>query len=136
MFIKIIRFGVYHWSQFEFNDGSNKDKYFIALNCRITDEEISIVLPTSKVDKYEKNSKFLLDTIKIEAKESKYFRVDTIIDLKNYHIINSNKIENAIKNSKINYLGILEEELQHKIISAIKNAYTLSQIDINKLLCK
>ena len=53
MFIRIIRFGVYHWSKYEFEDGTNKDKYFIALNCHWRDKEVSIILPTSKIDKYK-----------------------------------------------------------------------------------
>ena len=45
-------------------------------------------------------------------------------------------IENAYKNSKFKYLGLLEKEHQAKIEETIKNSFTLSQKMIDDLLCQ
>ena len=132
--IIIYRFGVYHWKSFKFEDNTSKDKYFIALNCKINDIEISVVLPTSQIQKY--NSKRLIDTIFIKANESQFFTKDTIIDLKNIKIIDKNRLDNALQQNKINYLGKLEDNLIKRIETAIIEAITLSNIERNKLLCK
>ncbi len=51
MSILIIQRGsLFHWENYEFEDNSKKNKYFIALNCKIQDSEINLVLPTSKIE--------------------------------------------------------------------------------------
>ena len=129
----IVRFGVYHWKGFEFEDGTYKDKYFITLNCKLEDKEIALVLPTSQVHKYQKFRS--IDTIKILKDESIYFHKDTLIDLKNIKVVESAKIIKAHKAKRIKYLGLLEEKLQNRIIEAIKRAKTLSLKVKKSLLC-
>ncbi len=128
----ISRFGVYHWENFEFEDSSKKDKYWIALSCTFEQKEFYAVLPTSKVDKYFNK----LDTYIIKNGFSEYFKVDTLLDFNNIQISTKEKIENAYKNSKFKYLGLLEKEHQIKIEETIKNSFTLSQKMIDDLLCQ
>ena len=123
--ILVYRFGVFHWQSFEFEDGTSKDKYFIAFNCNISDMEISIVLPTSRIEKYSGSR--LIDTVLIKSGESQYFSKDTLIDLKNIKVYEKEKIENAINNGKVKYLGCLEDFLIERIEDAISGAVTLSQ---------
>jgi hypothetical protein len=69
----IQRFGVYHWKSFEFEDNTQKDKYFITLNCKLNDMEIALVLPISQIEKYQKFKNRIIDTVIINQNESKYF---------------------------------------------------------------
>jgi hypothetical protein len=132
---QIVRFGVYHWRSFTFEDGTSKDKFFIALNCQIGDKSITIVLPTSQVEKYRAKG-WLIDTVVIEVGESSYFSKKTLIDLKNCKTYDRDNIEKAEGQNMIRYLGLLEEPLRERIEDAIENAYTLAPHEIKRLLCK
>jgi len=132
----ITRFGVYHWGKFEFEDGTSKDKFFITLNCRSGDREISIVLPTSQVEKWLDGPRPTVDTVIIEDGESEHFSVRTLIDLKNIIVKEKEEIEGAVAVGKVEYVGLLEKPLQERIVRAIKEARTLSKKDIRRLLCE
>lgn len=132
----IQRFGVYHWKSFEFEDDTQKDKYFITLNCKLNDIEIALVLSTSQVKKYQKLKNRMIDTIIINPNESQYFKKLTLIDLKNIKYYEAAAIYRAVEKSKITYLGLLEKELCNRIEQAIKEAVTLSNKIKAQLLCK
>jgi hypothetical protein len=132
----IQRFGVYHWKSFIFEDNTKKDKYFITLNCKLSDKEIALILPTSQVEKYKSVSNRLIDTIIIKANESRFFKKDTLIDLKNIKYFEANLIYEAVEKGKVNYLGILEKELIQRMENSIKEAITLSKKLKNQLLCR
>ena len=128
----IQRFGVYHWESFVFEDGTSKDKFFIALNCNIGDKEINLVLPTSQFYKrYENSTHYLMDTVIIEECESGFFSKKTVIDLKNIHQIKSNECNIA----NINYKGVLESYICMQIEDTIKNSILLTKKRIKELLC-
>ena len=130
------RFGVYHWKSFEFEDNTSKDKYFITLNCKLNDKEIALVLPTSQVKKYQKFKNRLIDTIIIKENESKFFKKETLIDLKNIKYFESPIIYDAVERDKINYLGLLENKICERIEKAVKEAFTLSPKLKKQLLCE
>jgi len=132
----IQRFGVYHWKSFEFEDNTKKDKYFITLNCKLNDRDIALVLPTSQVEKYNQFPSRLADTIIITSNESRFFKKDTLIDLKNIKYFEAIAIYEAVEQGKINYLGLLEKEICDRIEKAIQEAITLSKKLKNQLLCK
>lgn len=129
----INRFGVYHWKEYVFEDGTSKDKYWVSLNCMINQKEYHAVLPTSKVEKHKFNT---IDTLIIKSGSSIHFKVDTLLDFKKLKINNKIEIEKAFTNNNFTYLGLLEQELQKKIEDTILNSETLSQILIDTLLCK
>jgi len=129
----INRFGVYHWTEYVFEDGSSKDKYWISLNCTINQKEYHAILPTSKVEKHKLNK---IDTFVIDEKRSQYFTKPTLLDFKKLKIDKKDVIEKAYQDSKFKYLGLLEKEIQSDIENSIINSETLSQILIDKLLCK
>ena len=131
----IIRFGVYHWNDYIFDNGTSKDKYWIALNCQIEQENYYAVLPTSQIDKYQ-FSTINIDTVKIEKDESKYFAKTTILDFKNIQLNTKDEIDFILNNNKLDYKGLLESEIQEKIILCIKNSETLSELFIDELLCE
>ena len=132
-FLVISRFGVYHWKQFIFEDGSVRDKYWIALNCTINQKEYHAILPTSKIVKNIFNT---IDTFVIEANKSQYFKVSTLLDFKNIQINSKEEIEIAFQKGNFDYLGLLEKEIQSEINKVIVNSITLSEILINTLLCR
>lgn len=128
----IQRFGVYHWQDYTFKDGTSKDKFFIALNCKIDDKTINLVLPTSQYEKrYEGSSYYLMDTVIVEHGESQYFTKKTVIDLKNIQNLKSNEI----KIDNIDYKGVLEQNICNGVEQTIKNSKLLSPIAIRELLC-
>jgi len=130
------RFGVYHWQTFTFSDGSERDKYFIALNCTLKDQQIPLVLPTSRYEKYHGNEIYLRDTVVIEGMQSEYFHRKTVIDLKNIQHLTKINIEQAIQNGKVNYLGLLEDQFCQEIEQVIENSMLLSPVAIAQLLCR
>jgi hypothetical protein len=129
----INRFGVYHWSEYIFEDNSSKDKFWISLTCKINQKEYYAILPTSKVDKYKFRS---TDTYIIQEGTSRYFQEKTLLDFNKIKINKQQEIEKAFKNNKFKYLGLLEKSIQYDIENIILNAQTLSQNMINTLLCK
>jgi len=131
----IQRFGVYHWEKFAFEDNTSKDKYFITLNCTLSDVDIALVLPTSQIEKYQKFKNRLIDTIIIKENESRYFKKQTLIDLKNIKYFEAVAIYEAVEKGKITYLGLLEEHISKRIEDAIKLAITLSPKVKKALLC-
>ena len=98
-----------------------------------SEEEIPALLPTSQVDKYEGNR--FIDTVLITKGESRFFGKDTIIDLKNIQWDMECVIKQAIRDGKLKHIGMLEDNIISRIETAIRNAITLSQMDIRTLLC-
>jgi len=140
--ILIHRWGVYHWEDFRFSDGSSKNKYWIALVCKIINPKtgsehlIPSLIPTSQWEKYSSHSRWLIDTVVLEPGESRFFSKKTILDLKNIQWVKEETIQNAIKLKKLTYLGVLESNIVQKVEDAIKNAETLSPNVIRILLCE
>ena len=140
--ILIYRWGVYHWEDFRFPDGSSKNKYWIALVCRIinskngSEQLIPSLIPTSQWEKYSSNPQWLIDTVVVEPEESQFFSKKTILDLKNIQWVEETTIYQALQKGKLTYQGTLEETIIQEVESAIRNAETLSLRDIKILLCE
>ncbi len=139
--VLIARWGVYHWKDFHFPD-KEKNKFWIALVCRLVNpqvnsyETIPSLLPTHRYDKYAKNRKWLVDTVILEPEESRFFKMKTVIDLKNIFFIREEEVLKAIQDEKLTYKGILERNIVRRIEMAIRSAETLSKTDITRLLCE
>lgn len=131
----ILRGSIYHWKSYQFEDGSFKDKYWLALTCTINGKPIYAVLPTSQYKHYKNNKVMLHDTVIIEDNESEYFSKKTIIDLKNIREENKSNLDKAISDGKFTYIGQLEQSIMDKIKEAITNAYTLPRQVIDNLTC-
>lgn len=127
----IHRFGIYHWEDYPFEDGSKKDKYWISLNCSIDEVEYYAILPTSQVDKFYHN----IDILKIDINKSKYFDKVTILDFNNIKVNTKQEIEKVFLSNKLTYKGLLEKNIQDDIVSSITNAETLSEKKKKELLC-
>ncbi|MEO2065250.1 MAG: hypothetical protein ABGX17_01965 [Desulfurobacteriaceae bacterium] len=140
--VLIYRWGVYHWEDFRFKDGSSKDKYWIALVCKVihpktgSEELIPSLIPTSQWEKYKAHPRWLIDTVVLEPGESKFFPKRTILDLKNIQWVKEETVYHALKNRKLTYLGTLEESIIIRVEKAIREAETLSPKDIKILLCE
>ena len=130
--IIINRFGIYHWEEYSFEDNTKKDKYWIALNCSIDEVEYYAILPTSQIKRYYNK----IDILYIHSLESKYFSKDTILDFKNIKINSKDEIERVFSSGKLVYKGLLEKSIRDKIEQTIKDAQTLTQDEINNLLCR
>lgn len=132
----ILRGSIYLWKSYNFEDGTTKDKYWLALTCTVNGNPIYAVLPTSQYKHYEHNESRCYDTIIIEENESTHFPKKTIIDLKNVRQENKSALDNAIQTNQFIYVGQLEEDIMNKIKNAIENAYTLPQQLIDNLTCE
>ena len=138
----IYRWGVYHWEDYRFSDGNSKNKYWIALVCKIihpktgSEHLIPSLIPTSQWEKYSSRPQWLIDTVVIEPGESQFFSKKTILDLKNIQWVSIESVLNALQQGKLTYKGTLEEDIRQKVEDAIRNAYTLSPREIKILLCK
>lgn len=144
----ITRGSVFVWFDYAFEDGGKSHKYIITLNCKVKysttntvkTSNIFIVLPTSKYKKhYENNNANLLDTVVLEPLESKYFKYDdekTVIDLKKVVFKEVDSIKEAIKDNRLKFLGLIEPAILEKIENEIENAFTISQEDKDRLLCR
>ena len=138
----IYRWGVYHWEDYRFSDGNSKNKYWIALVCKIihpktgSEHVIPSLIPTSQWEKYNSRPQWLIDTVVIRPGESRFFSKKTILDLKNIQWVKEETICYALKQGKLTYLGTLESDIVKKVENAIRNADTLSPKDIKILLCE
>ncbi|GAB6077275.1 hypothetical protein [Desulfurobacterium crinifex] len=141
-YLPIYRWGVYHWEDFRFKDGNSKNKFWIALVCRITDpkdgseKELPSLLPTSQWEKYKDNLKQLVDTVVLEPGESRFFSKKTVLDLNNIQWVKEKDIYVAIHSGRLTYKGKLEDEICKRVELAIEQAETLSPRDIRILLCR
>jgi len=137
----IERFSVYFWKDYQFQDSAEyKDKFVITMNCVVSEFPLTIILPTSKINGafYSKPDN-LVDCVIIDVGESKFFTyrdVKTVIDLKNIVEEDKEFIEAAYSEGEFQFLGILEVELQKRIIKAIEDSITLEEYLVNKYLCK
>ncbi len=138
----VYRWGVYHWTDFRFQDGSSKNKFWIALVCKIIDpkdgSEVKIpsLIPTSQWEKYENHPNRLIDTVILEPGESQFFPKKTILDLKNIQWVREKDLYIAIHTGRLTFKGTLEEDICRKVEHAIREAETLSPRDIRVLLCE
>lgn len=137
MNVLIVRGGVYHWQSFQFEDQTQRDKFFISLNCEINSEPFWLVLPTSQYKKhYQGQPQRLVDVLVLEPLESKLFPKKTVIDLKNLKDLCPNELLNAINQQKVTYVGLLEEAILERLEQIIEQAFTLSPTLIDQLLCR
>jgi len=135
--VLIVRGGVYHWRSFQFEDQTQRDKFFISLNCEIDSEPFWLVLPTSQYEKhYQGQPQRLVDTLVLEPLESQLFPKKTVIDLKNLKDVCPNALQNAINQQKVTYVGLLEEAILKRLEQTIEQALTLSPALIEQLLCR
>lgn len=132
-----MRGGVYHWQSFQFEDQTQRDKFFISLNCEIDSKPFWLVLPTSQYEKhYQGKPQRLVDTLVIEPLESQFFQKKTVIDLKNLKDVCPNELQNAINQQKVTYVGLLEKAILERLEQTIEHAFTLSPAFIDQLLCR
>ena len=95
------------------------------------------MLPTSQWNNhYYSKEDNMIDTIILEASESKFFKKRTIIDLKNIVLEDEEQVKEGIECNLLKYLGELEPTLFQRIEEAIKNAITLSNFDKKEYLCQ
>jgi len=135
--ILIVRGGVYHWQAFQFEDQTQRDKFFISLNCEINSAPFWLVLPTSQYEKhYQGQPQRLVDTFVLEPLESQLFPKKTVIDMKNLKDVCPNELQNAINQQKVSYVGLLEKPILERLEQTIEQAYTLSPTLIDQLLCR
>lgn len=136
-YFSIERASVFHYRDFQFNDGSSKDKFIITLNCKIFDDEVSFVLPTSQTTKsFYQDSKNLEDVVTIEKNESQFFHKRTFIDLKNIREEDFEFFEEAFKIGNLNFLGKLEDDIFERIESTIRNSELIDDYLKDIYLCK
>lgn len=141
MEIIILRFGVYRWESFRFPDKTERTKFWIPLVCELikpnitSERDIPSLLPTSRIDKYT-NQRVVLDTIRLLKGESKLFQKETLLDLKYIQQVKEKDIAQAIIDGKLEYKGLLEDFLSVRIVSAIREARTLSVRTKKELLCE
>ncbi|MEA1995771.1 MAG: type II toxin-antitoxin system PemK/MazF family toxin [Campylobacterota bacterium] len=129
---------VYHWRNYRFEDNQIQNKFCIILNHKIGNYPVYVVLPTSQFDKHYKNRQDrLIDTVIIKANECKYFTQPiTVVDLKQIRKEEKEEIDKTVKEGKLKYKGILEEETIKRIKTAVENSETVSGEVINAILCK
>jgi hypothetical protein len=142
----IARGSVFIWFQYTFEDGSQKDKYIITLNCNIKNSNINTfknnhiyaVLTTSKYKKhYENNSNNMIDVVIVNKDECRFFKEEkTVIDLKKIILKETENFEKAIQDNRLKFLGLLEPDIFKKIENEIEEAFTISSQDKDILLCR
>lgn len=140
-FLFIKRFSVYYWKDYEFQDNNKeRNKFIITLNCEANEFPLSIILPTSKDDEYfYSQPKNLIDCVLFDIGESEFFtykKNKTIVDLKNIYKEDKEFITAAHQENELIFKGILEVDLQNRIIQAIEDSITLDEYEIDKLLCR
>ena len=141
----IARGSVFMWFQYTFEDGSQKDKYIITLNCNIKNSNLNTfkndyiyaVLTTSQYKKhYENNSDNMIDVVIVNKGECRFFKEEkTIIDLKKIIFKETESFKKAIKDEKLKFLGLLEPDILKKIENEVEEAFTISSEYKNILLC-
>ena len=133
----IHRASVFKWFDYTFGNGDSKDKFFITLNCSINDFPINAVLPTSQHDNHHYSRPAnMIDTVILEANESRFFNKKTIIDLKNIIYKEEEEIRNAYEDEYLIYLGDLEREIMERIESTIRNSDEIEPFKIAEYLCE
>ena len=85
-------------------------------------------MPTHRYKKYERNRKWLIDTVILKPNESEFFKKKTVIDLKNIFFVKENEFLKTVQNGKLVYKSILGKD--------IINAETLSSKDIMRLFVR
>lgn len=132
----INRLSIFHHKDFEFEDGSSKDKYILTLNCNVHGKDVSFILPTSNVTTYEKNSNLKYDTVFIQPSESQFFSKTTVIDLKQIQSRPRASFEEKHQKGLLTYKGVLEADIAIRIENTIRNAITLSPVEKKTYLCE
>lgn len=131
----IERGSIFHQKDFEFEDGSSKDKYLITLNCKYFDNHINFVLTTSQ-SKYYQNSKFRHNVLVIEENESTYFNKQTFIDVdRNVYECDFNSLKHKFEIGDLTLRGVLEVNIIKKIERMIRNS-DLDNILKKEYLCE
>lgn len=140
-YLYIKRFSVYYWRNYEFHDASDeRDKFIITLNCSVNEFPLSIILPTSNgAGAYYSNPLNLTDCVIIKSGESEFFTYkdkNTIVDLNNIQTESKDIIETVHSEGELEYKGILEIDLQERIIQAIENSELIDGYLKDMYLCR
>ncbi len=121
------------WKSYKLRSGGKKDKILIVLN-NYKNNIIFFVLTTSKTKLYDESPGESMDIIRIPANKIKCFSLETIIDLKQWQIINVRTMGEKFYNNVIRFIGKLPDEEIKNIDLAIEKAYTLSKEIKNQIL--
>ena len=98
------------------------------------------VLPTSKVEDFRPGGRFgpggiaRRDFYIIEENQSKHFHKSTVIELTSRKEIPREKLKNACCRGQATIVGKLEDEILEKIDEVVKDAYTLSDREKEKII--
>ena len=132
--VSLKRGSILFWKNFEFNDGSKKDKLVLLLSNCLKNKCFVVVLPTSQIQHYIAGSREMIDTIAFPKGSSSFFDIDTIIDLKSVTLVEVERLVPHLSSSVAKKLGELDETDWSKISDAVTNAQTLSPKIIRVIL--
>lgn len=132
--VSLKRGSILLWKNYEFSDGSKKNKLVLLLSNCIKNKCFIVVLPTSQIQHYVEGSREMIDTIAFPKGSSTFFKTDTIIDLKSVDPIKVQRLVPHLSSRAAQKIGELDEIDWEKIRAAVENAQTLSQRVIEILL--
>jgi hypothetical protein len=130
---------LFYWRHFRFPDGKVRNKYLLVLSKNPKESDLICVLPTSKTDDYGPSGRFgpegaRRDVLLIKQGECEHFPRNTILDFTSRTEITRNELKRAYVGRKAEIKGRLEDEIVKAIDGIIKDAYTISDREKERIV--
>ncbi len=123
-------------TRYEFENGTIKEKFFIALSRSPENNPLVFVVTTSNPEFFDKHPEFNRDIIRITAGSLDYFPLDTIIDCRSVLKIPRDTLKNNFHSNDLKFCGNLPSDLISKIESIIKYSRHIARKDKKLILGK
>ena len=113
-------------TQYQFPDGSTRNKYLIVLNQNVSGPTIIFVFTTSRTEFYKKYPQFNLDILALPAGTVPFFAKETVIDCRQVHKLSRDRLKGNFQEGLLQFAGELSFEHLSRIDGIIRRSRFMS----------
>ena len=121
-------------TQYQFPDGSTRNKYLIVLNHNISGPTIIFVFTTSRTEFYKKYPQFNPDILTLPVGAVSFFIKETVIDCRQVHKLSRDQLKRNFQEGLLQFAGELSANHLTRVDQIIRKSRFISSDDKKHIL--
>lgn len=134
IFDKELKRGTVIRTQYQFHDGSKRNKYLIVLNHNVSGPTIIFVFTTSRTEFYKKYPQFNPDILTLPTGTIPFFVKETIIDCRQVHKLSRDQLKRNFQGGLLQFVGELAFNYLAQIDQIVQGSRFISSNDKKYIL--